>query len=71
MAVGNGFLLSILLRSLLNGPSEAYKRYERSDLIFSQFNMSMVHVAFFESVVINPTMVHKQFDNDSVDFYFS
>ena len=55
----------------MNGPSEAYKRYERSDLIFSQFNMSMVHVAFFESVVINPTMVHKQFDNDSVDFYFS
>lgn len=33
------------------------QKYRRSDLIFSQFDMSMVHVAFFETVVMFPESV--------------
>ena len=33
------------------------QKYRRSDLIFSQFDMSMVHVAFFETVVMVPESV--------------
>jgi hypothetical protein len=34
-----------------------FQRYRESDLVFSQFNMSMVHMAFFEAVVVYPKQV--------------
>lgn len=41
-----------------NFDSEAFRKYRNSDLIFSQFDMSMVHVAFFETVVMHPKSVN-------------
>jgi hypothetical protein len=43
--------------SVKSHSTAAYIRYRDSDLIFSQFNMSMVHMAFFEAVVVYPTQV--------------
>ena len=37
--------------------SEAYRKYADNDLIFSQFDMSMVHTAFFQTVVMFPQSV--------------
>ncbi len=36
---------------------KAFKQYQKSELVFSQFNMSMVHMAFFEEVVMFPKEV--------------
>ena len=36
---------------------QAFKHYQKSELVFSQFNMSMVHMAFYEEVVMFPAEV--------------
>ncbi len=38
--------------------SDYFKQYESSELVFSQFNMSMVHMAFFEGVIMYPQQVY-------------
>jgi hypothetical protein len=40
-----------------NFESEAFNKYQNCDLIFSQFDMSMVHMAFFETIIMDPRMV--------------
>ena len=56
----------ILFRSMkkISGKSTStaifFNRYRESDLIFSQFNMSMVHMAFFEAVIVYPKQVSIQ-----------
>jgi hypothetical protein len=52
----------ILLRKMKKTSEQStsnalFKRYRESDLVFSQFNMSMVHMAFFEAVVVYPKQV--------------
>jgi hypothetical protein len=37
--------------------SEPSSKFRNSDLIFSQFDMGIVLMAFFETIVMHPTLV--------------
>ena len=48
-----------LLESLQNHPNsklnhEIYEEYSKNEVVFSQFDMALVHIAFFASVVVFP-----------------